>query len=33
MDKIIIEWNVEEITDEARLTAMYCFKSCNINWA
>lgn len=33
MDKIIIEFTVEKIADEARLTAMYCFKTCNVNWA
>lgn len=32
-EKIIIEWNIEETADEARVTAMYCFKNCNVNWA
>ena len=32
-DKIILEWEtkIEEVKDESRLTAMYCFKSCSVN--
>lgn len=31
MEKIMLEWDVVEIVDEERLTAMYCFKSCRVN--
>lgn len=33
MDKetIVVEWEIEEIEDESRVTAMYCFKSCDVN--
>ena len=31
MEKIVLEWDVVEIVDEERLTAMYCFKSCWVN--
>lgn len=31
MKKIEISWDVEEIKDESRVAAMYCFKSCNVN--
>jgi hypothetical protein len=31
MEKIILEWDVETVEDEARVTAMYCFKSCSVN--
>ena len=31
MDKIVVEWEVEVIEDEARITTMYCFKSCDVN--
>lgn len=32
-NKIILEWEtkIEEVKDESRLTAMYCFKSCSVN--
>lgn len=32
-DKIILEWEtkIEEVKDESRLTAMYCFKECCVN--
>ena len=32
-DKIILEWEtkIEEVKDESRLTAMYCFKACSVN--
>lgn len=28
---IVVTWEVEELEDEARITAMYCFKSCSVN--
>lgn len=31
MEKIMLEWDVVEIVDEERLTAIYCFKSCRVN--
>lgn len=31
MEKIVLEWKTETIEDEARVTAMYCFKSCSVN--
>lgn len=31
MDKIVIQWDVQSIEDMARVTAMYCFKSCSVN--
>ena len=31
MEKIILEWDVVDIVDEERLTAMYCFESCRVN--
>lgn len=31
MKEIIIKWDVEDIEDTARITAMYCFKSCSVN--
>ena len=31
MGKIVLTWEVETIEDEARVTAMYCFKSCSVN--
>ena len=32
-NKIILEWEtkIEEVKDESRLTAMYCFKECCVN--
>lgn len=31
MEKIVLEWDIVEIVDEARVTAMYCFKGCRVN--
>ncbi len=30
-EEIVIEWQVEEIEDDSRVTSMYCFKSCSVN--
>ena len=30
-ENITIEWEVEEIEDESRVTAMFCFKNCDVN--
>lgn len=32
-DKIILEWEtkIDEVKDESRVTAMYCFKECCVN--
>ena len=30
-ESIEIEWEVEEIEDESRVTAMFCFKNCDVN--
>lgn len=31
MESIVIEWEIEEIEEEARVTAMFCFKNCGVN--
>lgn len=31
MEKIVIHYEVETAVDEARISAMYCFKSCSAN--
>ena len=31
MESIVIEWEIEEIEEESRVTAMYCFKNCGVN--
>ncbi len=31
MEKIVLEWDVQNVEDEARVTAMYCFKSYSVN--
>ncbi len=31
MQKIILTWNVKKVKNVARITAMYCFKSCSVN--
>ena len=29
MEKIVLKWDVKSIEDVARVTAMYCFKTCS----
>ena len=31
MKEIVIQYKVEEITDDARVSTMYCFKNCSVN--
>lgn len=31
MEKIVLQWDVQVVEDTARVTAMYCFKNCNVN--
>lgn len=31
MEKIVIHYEVETAVDKARISAMYCFKSCSAN--
>lgn len=31
MEKIVLQWDVQAVEDTARVTAMYCFKNCNVN--
>lgn len=31
MEKIVLKWDVQSIEDAARVTAMYCFKTCSVN--
>ena len=33
IEKIKLTWEVPEIEDTSRVTAMYCFKNCVNNWA
>lgn len=30
-EKIVFVWTEEEVTDDTRYGAMYCFKSCSVN--
>lgn len=30
-EKIVLTWAEKEMTETARLGAMYCFKSCDVN--
>lgn len=31
MEKIVLNWDIQAIEDAERVTATYCFKSCNVN--
>lgn len=31
MEKIVLQWVVQPVEDTARVSAMFCFKNCNVN--